>query len=257
MIYARNVLFDQFATLPGVGNIAQGGYVDPALRIWADLDKMDRLNLTSDDVLQAIQDGHLETPAGIIRTTRQEYNVRLMGEATSPEEFGKISINSRAGLGPNFRHVQMKQIGDGRGRTRGRLQDRLLQQALHRSALGILKQHGSNAVEVANEVRKKLKEIQPTIPKGWHVDVRSDNTRFIKQSVDELLFTLVLSALLTVDRLLPLPGFAHFDVQHSDGPSRPRSSARSPHFSFFNFTLNTFTLLGFRSRSGSSSTTRS
>src|SRR5262249_33801220 len=31
MIYARNVLYDQFATLPGVGNVALGGYVDPAL----------------------------------------------------------------------------------------------------------------------------------------------------------------------------------------------------------------------------------
>ena len=41
MIYARNYLFDVFGTVPGVGNIAMGGYVDPALRVWADLNKLD------------------------------------------------------------------------------------------------------------------------------------------------------------------------------------------------------------------------
>ena len=35
------------------------------------------------------------------------------------------------------------------------------------------------------------------IPKQYHIDVRTDNTRFIKQSVDELVFTLMMSALLT------------------------------------------------------------
>jgi hydrophobe/amphiphile efflux-1 (HAE1) family protein len=242
MIYARNVLYDQFATLTGVGNIALGGYVNPALRIWADLDKMDKLNLTSDDVLQGILDGHQETPSGIIHNKNREFNLRLMGEATSPEEFGKININSRESQGANFRRVKMNQIGV----IEEGIADiyKISYYNKHRTvAIGILKQHGSNAVEVANEVRRKLKEIQPTIPKGWHVDVRSDNTRFIKQSVDELLFTLLLSALLTsvvcylflgsltstmnVLMAIPTSIIGTFTV-----------------FYFFNFTLNTFTLLG-------------
>jgi HAE1 family hydrophobic/amphiphilic exporter-1 len=242
MIYTRNVLFDQFATLPGVGNIALGGYVDPALRVWADVNKMDKFEMTSSDVIQSIYDGHLETPSGIVGNDKKEYNVRLMGEADSAEEFGKISINSRAVLGPNFKKVQLKDIAEveeGVSDVR-----KIARFNRHRTAaLGILKQHGSNAVEVANTVKKKLEEIRPLIPKGWHVDVRSDNTRFIKQSVDELLFTLTLSALLTsIVCYLFLGSITSTLNVLMAIPTSVIGTFTA--FLFFHFTLNTFTLLG-------------
>src|SRR6202044_1697902 len=95
MIYARNYLYDQFGVVPGVGNIALGGYVDPALRVWVDLNKLDKFNLTSDDLLQTIQKEQVETPAGEIQNKLKDYNVRVIGEARTPEEFGKIKISSR------------------------------------------------------------------------------------------------------------------------------------------------------------------
>jgi hydrophobe/amphiphile efflux-1 (HAE1) family protein len=242
MIYARNVLYDQFATLNGVGNIALGGYVNPALRVWADLDKMDKLNLTTDDMLQGILDGHQETPSGVVTNKSKEYNLRLMGEAASPEEFGKININSREAQGANFRRVRMNQIGV----IEEGIADIYKLSYFNKKrtvALGILKQHGSNAVEVANEVRKKLEEIRPTIPNGWHVEVRSDNTRFIKQSVDELLFTLGLSALLT--SLVCYLFLGSLTSTMNVLMAIPTSIIGAfTAFYFFNFTLNTFTLLG-------------
>lgn len=242
MIYARNVLFDQFATLPGVGDLALGGYVDPALRVWVDVNKLDRYNLTSDDLLQAISDGHLEAPSGIIGDSKKENNVRYLSEATSPEEFGQISINSRAFLGPNFQHVQLKDVAtveEGVSDVR-----RIARFNKHRTvALGVLKQHGSNAVEVANEVRKRLEQIRPTIPNGWHVDLRSDNTRFIKQSVHELLFNLALSALLT--SLVCYLFLGSLTSTLNVLLAIPTSIIGTfTAFLFFHFTLNTFTLLG-------------
>src|SRR3984885_906461 len=51
MIFARNYLYDQLGIVEGVGNVALGGYVDPALRVWVDVNKLDKFNLTSDDLL--------------------------------------------------------------------------------------------------------------------------------------------------------------------------------------------------------------
>ena len=242
MIYARNVLFDQFSTLPGVGDIALGGYVDPALRVWADVGKLDRYNLTSDDLLQSIFDGHLEMPSGIIQNDKKEYNVRLMGEATSPEEFGKLSINSRSRLGANFRHITLNQVATvEEGITDIRKIARFNKRRT--VGLGILKQHGSNAVEVANLVRRKVSEIQSSVPAGWHVDLRSDNTRFIKQSVDSLIFTLTLSALLTALVCYLFLGSVTSTLNVL--MAIPTSIIGTfTAFLFFHFTLNTFTLLG-------------
>jgi len=55
MIFAKDFANDWFSTVPGVGEVVQGGYVTPALRIWADLDKLTQLNMTSSDLVQAIQ----------------------------------------------------------------------------------------------------------------------------------------------------------------------------------------------------------
>src|SRR5258708_2260481 len=63
--------------------------------------------------------------------------------------------------------------------------------------LCIVKQHGANSVEVAKLVNEKVKQIRPFLMTGYHVDVNLDTTKYIKDSVNELNFTLLLSAILT------------------------------------------------------------
>ncbi|HET7597764.1 MAG TPA: efflux RND transporter permease subunit, partial [Burkholderiales bacterium] len=64
--------------------------------------------------------------------------------------------------------------------------------------LGIKKQRGSNAVEVADGVRKALDELRPSLPDGMDLGVNFDSTRFIKESVDEIEFELMLAVALVV-----------------------------------------------------------
>lgn len=242
MIYARNFLYDQFGVVEGVGNIALGGYIDPALRVWADMDKLNKYNLTADDLVSAIQQQQIEAPAGQIVNDKKDYNTRLMGEAKTPEDFGKITIGSRSGLGPNYRPTRLNQVatieeGVADIRKIARFNGKLA------VGLGIVKQHGSNAVEVGNAVKRKALEIQNVLPPGYHLDVRSDNTRFIKQSVDELIFTLILSAILTSSVCYLFLGSwtSTLNVLLSIPTSIIGTFIA---FYFFHFTLNTFTLLG-------------
>src|SRR5207244_2517676 len=101
MMYARDTLFDQFSTVDGVGDIALGGYVDPNLRIWLSLPKLRAYELTVSDVVNSIKNNHQEVPAGRIEDAKREINVRLLGEANSPEAFENIPITYRGG-GPNY-----------------------------------------------------------------------------------------------------------------------------------------------------------
>ncbi len=242
MIYARNYLYNQFATVPGVGDVAMGGYVDPAIRVWLDLNKLEYLNMTSDDVLSSIQQEQIERPAGRLEGKEKELNVRVRGEASSIADFSNLMINSRGGLGANYKITRLTDVatveeGVGDVRKISRFNGKKA------VALGVLKQHGSNAVEVSNLIKAKLKEIQPTIPAKYHVDIRSDNTRFIKQSVDELIFTLLLSALLTsVVCYLFLGSWTSTINVLMAIPTSIIGTFTA--FLFFHFTLNTFTLLG-------------
>ncbi|MEK7476177.1 MAG: efflux RND transporter permease subunit [Candidatus Coatesbacteria bacterium] len=195
MLYVRDSLKDQFTTISDVGDVFLGGYVEPNLRVWVSGAKLRAHALTVGDVINAISSEHQERPAGWIDSGDREFNVRTMGEALSPAEFSRISINTRGGS-PNYRPIQISDVA----RVEDGLADvRRLSRTRGRTAvgLGILKQRGANAVEVARNVRKRIDELRKTVPADVEISIVNDATRFIEESVGELKFTLVLSALLT------------------------------------------------------------
>lgn len=241
MEYVQDQLKDRFQTINGVGEIILGGFVERNLRVWIDADKLQAYQLTVDDVVSSIEREHSEVPAGRIETAKQELNVRSMGEAGSVEEFGSIIITRRAGQ-PIYKPIFLKDVA----KIEDGLADaRRLSRVMGKTAigLGIRKQRGANEVEVAHRVLKRLEEVKKELPKGMDIDVNFDRTRFVEDSIRELTFTLILSAILTsivcwfflgswsatVNILMAIPTsiIGTFICLY-----------------FFHFTLNTFTLLG-------------
>lgn len=195
LIYVRDDLKDKFATVPGVGEVFLGGYVDPNMRIWVDDKKLSAYNLTVNDLIETVRSEHREPPAGEIDTPLKQYNVRTLGEATNPEEFARLVINQRGGS-PNFRPLRMGEVAK---MEAGLADIRRISRAdgITAIGLGIRKQRGSNAVEVAHAVKARMREVEARLPKGVELTVNYDGTKFIEQSVRELNFTLLLAAMLT------------------------------------------------------------
>jgi HAE1 family hydrophobic/amphiphilic exporter-1 len=241
MIYARNTLKDQLSSIAGVGNVVLGGYVDPNLRVWIDRKKLYKYDLTSTDVVNTITAEQIEQPAGRVENPMREFNIRVLGEAGTPEDFGKLRINTRQG-GPNYNPIQLKDVA----RIEEGISDiRQISRYNGKTAvgLGIVKQHGSNAVEVANLVYKKVNLLRPSLLPGFHIDVRLDSTKYIKDSVSELNSTLLMSALLTSIVCYFFLGSwsSTFNVLLAIPTSIVGAFIA---LYFFGFTLNTFTLLG-------------
>ncbi len=241
MSFTNDRIKDQFSTVAGVGDITLGGYRDPNLRIWVNRKALDSYALSVNDVINTIQNEHLESPAGQLQDGKRQLNVRTMGEAKTIEEFGNLLINQRGGQ-PSYIPIHLSQVA----RVEEGMADALrISRAMGTPcvALNILKQRGANAVAVAKAVRTRVAEVQKGLPQGMKLGVNFDSTRYIEQAVHELDFTLLLSALLTglvcwmflgswtstLNVLLAIPTSAvgTFIVLY-----------------FAGFTLNTFTLLG-------------
>ena len=240
--YIDETLKDQFTIVPGVSQIRLGGYVDPNLRVWLDAEKMHQKQLTVEDVLDAINSGHVDLPAGYIDTGSKEINVRVYGEASTPEQFGKMVIPNRVREGPVWTKIRLEEIG----RVEDGLADiRRISRVKGRTAigLGIIKQRGTNAVAVADGVKRKMKEVQKDLPSGMHLGVVFDTTQFIKDSVNELKRSLLLSILLTA--LVCYIFLGSWSANINVFLSIPFSLAGAFLVLYFmGFTLNTFTMLG-------------
>lgn len=232
---------DRFKTISGVGEIFLGGFLERNLRVWIDLNKLEVYQLTIQDIMNAVQEEHVELPAGRLETEKRETTVRSMGEAASVEEFEKIAVTKR-GSEPIYKPIMLKEVATIEdGLTDIRRISRVLGEPA--VGLGIRKQRGANSVAIAKQVRKLVEELKPEMPEGYQIGINFDGTRFIEEAVDELVFTLLLSAILTslvcwlflgswsstMNILLAIPTsiLGTFMVLR-----------------FAHFTLNTFTLLG-------------
>jgi multidrug efflux pump subunit AcrB len=158
-LFVRDRLQDRFQTLPGAGEVSLMGFVDPNLRVWLKRDRMRDLQITVDDVVNAVQTQHSELPGGVLQGAGQEQNVRVMGEASTAEEFGRIVIPSRVGQGIVWKTIRLQDIADiEEGLADVRRISRV--NGATSISLGIRKQRGANAVALAKAVRAEIEEVQ-------------------------------------------------------------------------------------------------
>lgn len=241
MEFTRDFVKDKFSTVEGVGDIFLAGYIEPNMRIWVSGNRLNRYALAATDLISAIQEEHLELPAGRIETKEKEWNVRLLGEAQKIDDFARMVIQRRGGT-PVFSAIRLSDVAtieeglaDARGLSRA--------QGKVAVGLGIRKQRGANLVSVATATKAKMEEVRSILPKGTQIDVRFDSSKFIQEAIHEMYFILILSAILTSIVCWFFLGSwsGTFNVILAIPTSIVGSFII---LSAFGFTLNLFTLLG-------------
>jgi len=234
---ARYQIRDKLQTIPGVGEINLGGWLDRNIRIWIDAAKLDAYGLTVSDVVTALRREHVELPAGRLENSGREVSVRIMGEAIDLASFQKILVRDTPNAEVHLSDVAIVEDGfeDVRRITRVNGSPAM--------GMGIRKQRGTNAVEVASAVKTEMANIRKSLPDGMELDVNFDSTVFIEESVHEIELELVLSILLTAFVCWLFLG--SFSNAINVILAIPMSLLGTVAVIYFlGFTLNTFTLLG-------------
>ncbi len=195
--WTNNYLLDQLRFLPGVGAIDIGGFSERNLRIWFDPKKLKGYDLTVSDVVEALRTQHLENAAGQYSEGDRELRVRWMGEASAVGEVGDILILRRGGQIIHNSQIRVKDVAkveDGLSDIR-----RLARfQGKPTVTLRISKQRGTNEVDVAKEVQKKLEVLAKDFPKGYGYRVNVDFTRSTEATVNLTIEKLWVAGLITI-----------------------------------------------------------
>lgn len=235
--FARYRLKEKLQTVPGVGEVMMGGYLERNVRIWLDAARLNEKGVTVTDITRALRREHVELPAGRLETQGREINVRVLGEALDLETLRKIVIRESAGSPVYLEDAALVEDGFEDVRRMARVS------GMPAQGMGIKKQRGSNAVAVASGVKQALKEVESTLPEGMELNILFDSTRFIEQSVDHIYVELGLSVLLTA--LVCWMFLGSLSSTLNVILAIPMSLLGTVAVIYFlGFTLNTFTLLG-------------
>jgi hydrophobe/amphiphile efflux-1 (HAE1) family protein len=189
--YVRYGLKEKLQTIPGIGEISLMGTLERNVRIWLDAARLDEKSLTVNDVISALAREHVELPAGRLETPGREVNVRVLGEAIDLETLRKIVIREVGGSPIYLSDVGMVEDGFEDVRRIARVDGGPAQ------GIGIKKQRGANAVALSQRVRDAIDVYSKTLPADMTLGITNDSTTFIRQSVNEIQFELLLSVVLT------------------------------------------------------------
>ncbi len=195
-MFVRDHLKDRLTTISGVGDVMMGGFVDPQMRIWMNNTEMRKREITHTDIINAVNDEHQLSPTGYQDKGNVESYVRVHSEFANAQECADLMIPARQGT-PVYRNIRVGDVAECVEATDEVRRISRFKGIFPTIGLGIIKQHGTNAVAIADSVKARMKTLVDVLPKGMNMGVVTDTTVFIKQSIDELLFTLLMAVGLT------------------------------------------------------------
>ena len=190
--YATLQLKDQIARLPGVGDINIFGVRDYSMRLWLDPDKLAARNMTVGDVINAVREQNVQVAAGIIGgpplpagTTKFQYTMNVQGRLTEPHQFADLIVN----VGSDGRITQLRDVG----RVELAASDYSTAMTFDSQpavAIAVYQLPGTNAIQTANAIYKKMAELEKRFPQGVAYEVPYDTTRFVRESIKDVVQTL-------------------------------------------------------------------
>lgn len=197
--YATINLLDNVKRVRGVGDAFLFGALDYSMRVWLATDRLTALGITPNDVIAALQAQNIQAAVGRIGAqpisddTAFQLTIQTKGRLTEVAEFENIIVRAN----PEGSFVRVKDVGrvelgaktsDSFGRFNGG----------PGALIAVFLAPGANALETATGVIRVMEEARTRFPQGIAYKVTYDTTSFVKQSMEEVLHTLLEAFVLVV-----------------------------------------------------------
>ncbi|RAI58483.1 hydrophobe/amphiphile efflux-1 family RND transporter [Roseicella frigidaeris] len=196
--FALRQVRDELLRIDGIGDIDMQGARDYAMRVWLDPGRMQANKVIAEDVIAAVQAQNAEVAGGQIAeppVADQAFQPNLIfrGRLSDPAEFEAIVIRAGAdGRLLRLGDIGRVELGAASYTTASTLQGRPA------VALAVTQRPGSNALATAEQIRDRLATITAGFPAGIRAEIAYDPTRFVAESVRELVQTIAEAIFLVV-----------------------------------------------------------
>jgi multidrug efflux pump len=190
--YATINIRDELARIDGCGDVIQFGQQDYSMRLWVDPERLAELNLTAGDVANALREQNRQVAAGhvgqppISADRDFEFPITVVGRLSDPAEFEDIILRTTA----DGRKVRVKDVGhvelgaksmDATSKFDG----------WPNASIAVFALPDANAIATANRVKEKMEQLKKSFPEDVDYAVSLDMTPFIRESIHEVVRTLI------------------------------------------------------------------
>lgn len=198
--YATLRLRDELSRVRGVGEVTVFGTGNYSMRVWLDPEKLKVRGLTTEDVMAVIREQNVQVAAGQIGQPPQpdsdlafQYTVTTLGRLSDVEQFENIIVKTGEG-------VQMTRLKDvARVELGAQSYDQFnLYNGKPTANIGIYQLPGSNALEVADQVREAMQRLSRSFPEGMEYTFPLDTTEFVDASIEGVYKTLIEAGVLVL-----------------------------------------------------------
>jgi hydrophobe/amphiphile efflux-1 (HAE1) family protein len=235
--YADRYLTDTFSTVSGVGRVRLGGQRELSLRVWLDPLALAARDITTQEVEQVLREENVEFPAGRIESKDVDLTIKLDKAYQNIENYKTLPLKrAKDGSIITLDDVARVELGAESIRTLFKGNGKQV------VGIGIYQQSDANTIKVADGIKKKIKEIQSSLPPGTSLEVSFDRSNYIKAAINEVYKTLVIALILvTIIIYLFLGNIRALIVPVIALPVSLISTFLSIYI--FDFSINLFTLM--------------
>jgi HAE1 family hydrophobic/amphiphilic exporter-1 len=241
--YATLRIRDELSRIYGVGDVNVLGAGQYSMRVWLDPQQLKARSLTTAEVVAAIREQNVQVTAGQLGappapdTQDFQLTINTLGRLSDVAQFEGIIVKSDGIRVTRLRDIAKVELG-------GQVYDIFFQKNGKPAAgIAVFQLPGANALEVADRVRAIMEGLKPSFPEGLAYEIPFDTTKFVRQAIHEVYWTLLEAGLLVlVVILLFLQDWRALLVPATTVPVTIIGAFAG--LALFGFTVNLLTLFG-------------
>jgi len=194
--YAQTLMAQRISMVSGVSQVQVFGGQKYAVRIWLNPAALASKGIGINEVAEAVDSGNVNTPTGILYGPYKAVTVESSGELNTAAAYRPLIVTHRNGS--PVRLGELGQVIDSVEGIRTAAWYVTSSSELRGIVLAVQKQPGTNTVEVADSIMKLLPSFREQMPAAVSLNVLFDSSVFIRESVKDVEFTLILTLCLVV-----------------------------------------------------------
>jgi HAE1 family hydrophobic/amphiphilic exporter-1 len=235
--FAKDIIQPALQRVDGVANVNTAGIREREVQIFVDREKLASFGLTPSDVINSVTQQNLDVPSGKVENAESYWTVRVKGRLANGNEVAQLPIIAAGNTKLRISDVATVKDEIAEEKTAAYLGD------TPAILMSIQKQAGGSTTAVADGARAAIKKLQAAAPKGVTIEVVTDNSKYIKGSIDSVKLDLVLGAVLAT--FIVMLFLRNFWITVISAVALPTAVIATFAFiDFKGFTLNTMSTLG-------------